>query len=91
MKGTGGTPHFFSPEMCGADMTGRNIYSDLTPTPTPTPTLTLSPTPKQEHLLWEGGRHVGGGHLHLHVALPQARVQRADAGTREWPCTHRST
>lgn len=27
MKVTGGTPHFFSPEMCGADMTGRNIYS----------------------------------------------------------------
>jgi len=27
MKVTGGTPHFFSPEMCGADRTGRNIYS----------------------------------------------------------------
>ena len=27
IKVTGGTPHFFSPEMCGADMTGKNIYS----------------------------------------------------------------
>jgi len=27
MKVTGGTPHFFSPEMCGADMTGKTVYS----------------------------------------------------------------
>ena len=69
-------------------MTGRNIYSDLTPTPTPTPTPTLT---LSRNIYSGKAADMWAVSICIYMWLYHKPACNAPTQAREWPCTRRST